>query len=238
MSADAWAPRRFWTRAEVREAEGGHAVTLDGRPVRTPAKAPLVLPSRALAEAIAAEWDAQEDRVDPASMPFTRLSNTSLDRVGPQHGAVVAMIAEYGGADLTCYRAVTPATLARRQAEAWDPLLDWADATFGARLTPVAGVMHLAQPTEALARLTDAVSGQDPFRLTALADLVSISGSLVLGLAVAHRHLDAGAAWPLSRVDEDWQSEQWGRDDEAEAHAALKRADFLRAERMLALLDD
>ncbi|WP_118133764.1 ATP12 family chaperone protein [Oceanicella sp. SM1341] len=234
--SSAWAPKRFWKAAGVAEAEGGHAITLDGRPVRTPAKAALVLPTRALAEAVAAEWDAQGETVDPASMPLTRLSNTTLDRVGPAHDEVALMVAEYGGTDLLCYRAESPEALAARQAAAWDPLLDWAEATYGARLAPVAGVMHVAQPPEALARLAAAVAGHPPFRLTALADLVSLSGSLVIGLAVAEGHLSAEAAWPLSRIDEDWQSEQWGSDDEAEAQAALKRADFLRAEHMLALL--
>jgi chaperone required for assembly of F1-ATPase len=232
---NAWAARRFWTTASVVPVDAGFAVHLDARPVRTPLKAPLVLPTRALAEAIAEEWQAVDGRVDPSRMPFTRMANSAIDKVAPQFGAVAAMLAEYGGSDLLCYRAEGPEPLARRQAEAWDPLLAWADETLSAPLVATAGVMHIAQPEASLAALSAAVHGLSPFALTAFHDLVAVSGSLVLALAIIRGRLRAEAAWNLCRIDEDWQAEEWGEDEEATEVARLKQADFLRADRFLAL---
>lgn len=226
-----WKARRFWKSAQVAEADAGYAVELDGRPVRTPAKAPLVLPSRAMAEAVAAEWDAQEGEIRPATMPVTRAANAAIDRVVPQRAEVAAMIAAYGDSDLTCYRAETPQELAERQAAAWDPLLDWAEATFGARLVPVAGVMYTPQHAQALRRLAEPVEAMDPFRLTAFHDLVGLSGSLVIGLAAIHEVAEIGTLWRLSRVDETWQEEQWGVDADARAQAAAKESEFRAAKR-------
>jgi chaperone required for assembly of F1-ATPase len=226
-----WKAKRFWTDVSVARAGTGWQVLLDSRPVRTPGKAPLDLPTRAMAEAMAEEWAAQEGDIAPLTMPVTRSANSAIDRVVPQKAEVAAMLAAYGETDLLCHRADSPAALARRQSEGWDPLLDWAAGTFGARLVPVAGVLPGAQPEEALGRLSDAVDGMDAFRLTAFHDLVTLSGSLVLGLAVAHGRLDAAEAWRLSRIDEDWQIEQWGEDDEASALAAHKFAQFLHADR-------
>ncbi len=232
-----WAPKRFWKETRADACEGGFTVYLDTRTVRTPAKAPFTLPTLALAEACAAEWDAQEAQIDPAAMPFTRTANSALDKVAVQHDEVAEMIAAYGDSDLTCYRADAPVELVARQAEAWDPLLDWAGEAFGARLKPRTGIMHAPQDAEALARLRAEVSSLDAFRLAAFHDLVSLSGSLVIGLAVAHGHLDAETAWTLSRIDEDWQAEQWGEDEEAAEHAALKRQAFLDAALFFRLAD-
>ncbi|KUF12496.1 ATP12 family chaperone protein [Pseudoponticoccus marisrubri] len=231
-----WAPKRFWKAATVETAPSGYTVLLDGRGVRTPAKTPLEVPTEALAREIAAEWDAQEDRIDPRTMPFTRMSNSALDKVRPQRAAVADMLAAYGDSDLLCYRADSPEGLVARQAQGWDPLLDWAHQTYGARLLPVAGVMHQPQDEAALARLSDEVHGFDPFALAAVHDLVSISGSLVLALAVTRGARDAAQAWDLSRIDETWQQEQWGVDEEAAEVAALKRAEFLQAERFYRLV--
>lgn len=224
-----WAPKRFWQDAEVSPADNGYAVTLDGRGVKTPAKTSLVVPTEALAREIAAEWAAQEDRINPATMPFTRMANSALDKVAPQHAAVADMLAAYGDSDLLCYRADHPEGLVARQAEAWEPLLDWADETFGARLVPVIGVMHVAQDSAALARLTAEVHGQSAFALAAFHDLVSMSGSLVLALAVIRGACAPAEAWALSRIDETWQEEQWGVDEDAAKIAQRKRDEFLHA---------
>lgn len=227
----AWAPKRFWTSAEVTEAPGGFAVTLDGRQVKTPAKAPLVVPSRALAEAIAREWQAQDEKIDPATMPVTRGANAAIDKVRPQHAEVAALIADYGGTDLLCYRAEAPRELVARQSAHWDPLLDWAEAALGARLAVTQGVVPVAQPEATLAALSARVAAMDEWQLAALHDLVGLTGSLVLGLAVAEGRLTADEAWTIAQIDEAWQAEQWGADDEAAAHADRKRAALLDAER-------
>lgn len=230
-----WAPRRFWTAASVVPTEGGFAVHLDGRPVRTPLKAPLVLPTRALAEEVTAEWQRVEGKVDPSVMPFTRMANSAIDKVAPQFDAVAEMLAEYGGSDLTCYRAEQPEDLVARQSEGWDPLLAWAAATLAAPLHPTVGVMHREQPAASLAALSAAVHALTPFQLAAFHDLVALSGSLVLALAVTRGRLTAEEAWALSRIDETWQIEEWGEDEEAAEMAARKHADFLQADRFFTL---
>ncbi|MFT6533237.1 MAG: chaperone required for assembly of F1-ATPase [Limimaricola cinnabarinus] len=231
-----WKAKRFWKEANVAPAEGGWQVLLDARPVRTPAKAPLVLPTQALAEALAAEWQAQEERIDPGSMPLTRTANSALDKVAVQRAEVAQMLAAYGGSDLLCYRAERPAELIARQASEWDSLLDWAEERHGARLVTATGVMPVAQDAAALERLAAPVFAMEPFALAAFHDLVALSGSLVLALAVVERRLEPQEAWRLSRLDEDWQIEQWGDDEEAEAMARVKRAAFLDAARFWALL--
>ena len=224
-----WAPKRFWQAASTQAVEDGFGVTLDGRPVRTPAKQPLVVPSLPLAQIIAAEWDAQDQTIRPETMPFTRSANSAIDRVAPQRSEVVDIIAAYGDADLLCYRAPQPQALVERQAAEWDPLLAWSAATLGAHLLPRVGVMHAQQPPETLAVLHDHVRGLDPFVLTALHDLVALSGSLVLGFAVLRAHVRPDEAWRLSRIDEDWQIALWGADEEAIEITARKKTDFLHA---------
>jgi chaperone required for assembly of F1-ATPase len=224
-----WKAKRFWKETAVEPVGGGFTVTLDGRPVRTPAKAPFVLPTRAMAEAAAAEWEAQEGEIRPETMPVTRMANSAIDTVADSHAEVVAIVAAYGETDLTCYRAEAPAELVALQAAGWDPLLDWAEAALDARLRPVAGVMHLTQEAAVLERLAAEVAAFDPFALAAFHDLVALSGSLVIGFAAARGHMEAEALWALSRLDEDWQAEQWGLDEEAAEHAALKRKAFLDA---------
>lgn len=218
-----WTPKRFWTAATVEPCEGGFTIRLDGRAVKTPAKAALVVPSRALAERIAAEWDAQDGVVRPETMPATRTANSAIDKVRPQFTEVAEMLAEYGGSDLLCYRAEGPEALVARQEAGWDPLLAWAHGRYGAPLVATAGVMHIPQPPGSLAALRAAVFARDEFRLAALHDLVAITGSLVLGLAVAEGRIGAGEAFDLSRIDEHWQIEQWGEDAEAAAAEAVKR---------------
>ncbi|MGH1413987.1 MAG: ATP12 family chaperone protein [Pelagimonas sp.] len=230
-----WAPKRFWKAAEVVETADGFAVTLDGRTIKTPAKTPLVVPTRGLAEAIAAEWDAQEDKVDPATMPFTRMSNSALDKVATQFAEVADMLAAYGDTDLLCYRADSPAELAARQAEKWDPVLDWAAETLGARLETRAGIMHAPQDRAALETLTKKVHQFTSFQLAAFHDLVSMTGSLILGFAATYRLHSAETLWDLSRLDETWQEEQWGEDDEATALANRKKGELVFADQFYQL---
>lgn len=230
-----WAAKRFWDKVSVEATDGGFAVQLDGRAVRTPQKTLVAMPSEAMAQAVAMEWDAQGEKIDPLSMPVTRAANAALDKVTPQHGEVVDMLAAYGDSDLLCYRADSPEGLVAKQAAGWDPLVDWSATDLGAPLQLRTGIMHVPQAPESLATMHGHVAAFDPFRLTAFHDLVSITGSLILGLAVTRGRLEATAAWNLSRIDEDWQISQWGEDEEAAEQAALKRRDLLAAERFFAL---
>ncbi|KIC15262.1 MULTISPECIES: ATP12 family chaperone protein [unclassified Leisingera] len=226
-----WAQKRFWKAVTVAEAAEGFEVELDGRRVKTPAKAPLMVPTREMAEAIAAEWDAQTESVNPNSMPCTRSANAAIDKVTHQHSEVAAMLAEYGDSDLLCYRADSPVELAARQAAEWDPVLDWAEAELGVRLLPRTGVLHQPQEPAALAVLAEKTRAMTPFQLAAFHDLVGISGSLILGFAAASGWRSAEEIWLLSRLDERWQEEQWGEDEEAQAAAEVKRQEFLHAKR-------
>lgn len=231
-----WAAKRFWTLTGISAVKDGYGVRLDGRPIRTPAKVPLILPTRALAEAIAREWDAQEDVIDPNSMPLTRAANSAIDKVTPQYDSVAGIVSAYGDSDLLCYRAEAPEALQQRQAAAWDPLLRWANDTYDAPLTVTGGVMHVGQAKDSLARLDAAVRAFSPWELTALHDLVALSGSLVIGLAAAAGAVPAPELWEHSRIDEDWQQEQWGVDEEAAEQAQLRQQGFLQAMHFLELV--
>ncbi|WP_076447407.1 ATP12 family chaperone protein [Roseivivax lentus] len=227
----AWAMKRFWTEARSEKTEEGWRVLLDDRPIRTPAKAPLIVPHAAFADAIAAEWDKQEEAIDPSVMPVTRSANAAIDKVRHQHAEVADMLAAYGDSDLLCYRAETPADLVARQAAIWDPYLDWAADALAARLQPRTGIMHAAQDPATLARLREKVHAMDAFGLAAFHDLVSLTGSLVLGFAATHGFAPE-PVWAASRLDEDYQAELWGEDEEAAEMAAHKRAAFLDAGRV------
>lgn len=230
-----WRPKRFWKSVSVEPAEEGFGVALDGRPVRTPAKAALILPTRAMAEAVAGEWQGVEGEIRPETMPVTRRANAAIDKVAPQFDEVAEMIAAYGGSDLLCYRAEGPRELTEAQARGWDPLLDWAEATFGARLAVTQGVVPVAQAETALERLRAEVRACSAFQLTALHDLVALTGSLVLGLAATRPEFEPEDLWALSRIDEEWQIAQWGEDEEAAQAVALRKADFLAARKFWAL---
>jgi len=230
-----WKARRFWDQAAIGAVEGGFGVLLDGRPVRTPGKALLALPTEPLAAAVAAEWADQGEIIQPHRMPFTRAANSAIEKVAPQPQAVADALADYADSDVTCYRAERPAELVAWQDAAWDPLLDWCDATYGARLIPVQGVMHRPQSPAALARLRQAVRGHGPFELTALSDLVGLSGSLVIGLAAAETAQPVDSLWTASRIDEIWQAEQWGEDAAATQAAAEKARAFVSAWRFFRL---
>jgi chaperone required for assembly of F1-ATPase len=230
-----WATKRFWTTTSVVAEGNGFAIRLDARTVKTPLKQPLVVPTQAMAQAIADEWQAQTGRVNPEVMPFTRSANSAIDKVTVQFSEVVDMLAAYGGTDLLCYRAEWPPALTAQQQASWDPLLDWAHATYGARLRTTHGVVHVAQDAAALAQLHAQVAAFTPFQLTAFHDLVAISGSLILALAVTAGKLSPDMAWTLSRIDEDWQIAQWGEDEEAAAFAATRHAALQHAGRFYAL---
>lgn len=227
--------KRFYKSVDIAEVEAGWSVALDGKLIKTPAKRPFAAPTKALAKAAAAEWDRQEGEIKPAAMPVTKAVNTALDRTMPEYEAVAEMVAEYGGSDLICYRADAPAELIARQAAAWDPLLDWSASHLKARLITAVGVMHMLQPEDGQAALADAVRRHDPFELTGLYDLVALSGSLIIGLAVAGGHLTPADGWATSRVDHLWQEDQWGVDDEAAAQAAYKAEEFAQAARLIGL---
>ena len=229
-------PGRFYRKAEAVEGEGGrYTVALDGRTVRTPARRPLALPTRALAEAIAAEWASQGEKVRPADMPLMGFASTAIDGVAPDRERVIGETMGYGGADLLCYRAEAPEELVERQNRAWQPLLDWCAARYRAPLRVTAGVIAVPQAEDSLAALRTAVAGLDDFALTALHNLSVACGSLVLALAVAEGRIDAATAWSLSRLDEDWQAGIWGEDPEAARRAAALRTEIEATARFLAL---
>jgi chaperone required for assembly of F1-ATPase len=225
--------KRFYARATA--GDGGE-VLLDGKQVFTPARKPLAAPSRALAEALAAEWDAQKEEIDPGGMALTRLANAAIDAVAAMPAAVAAEIEKYLGSDLLCYRAEAPEGLVARQAQHWDPVLAWARDKFGARFVLAQGVVHVAQPSEAIAAMRARIP-QDPgdikniWRLAALASITALTGSALIALALADGALDVEAAWAAAHVDEDWQMSQWGRDD-----VALARRDYRFAEMQAAAL--
>ena len=228
--------KRFWKSAAAVEADGGFAIELDGRQVRTPARADLVVPTRALADALAREWNECGDRVDPRAMPLTGLANAAIDRVGPDKQTFAANLARYAETDLICYRAEGPEALVERQAESWDALLGWARRRYDVDFACQRGVIHVAQAEETIRKLDHAVAALDPLQLAGLAPLVTIGGSLVAGLAVLELMMPATEAWEAVSLDDRWQIEQWGADAEAEAALDARRRDFLAAARFLDLL--
>ncbi len=207
--------KRVYETVAVEGADAGFAVTLDGNGMRTPAGTPLVVPSRAMADAIADEWSRQGETVEPWTMPFTRLANAVIDGVVARKDSVVESLTRYGGSDLLCYRAEEPEELAARQAAHWEPLLDWVRERFGIQLRVGKGLNPVDQPESALEKLRSVFQNCDPYTLASAHTAASISGSAVIALALVHDRLDLDAAWSASRVDEDWQIEKWGEDAEA-----------------------
>lgn len=231
-------PRRFYKEASVAEADGGFVVLLDGRPVNTPAKRPLATPWRSLAESVAGEWAGQGEQIDPATMPLTRLVNSTLDGVAQQMAEVEADTLKYVGSDLLCYRAGEPASLVAAQSAAWDALLDFARDRLGARMTLAEGVMYAAQSEEALAALASAVRAYvgegpgAPFRLAALNVMTTLTGSLILALAVARGEIGLAAAWDAAHIDDDFQMRAWGEDAEAMARREARFKEMAAAARI------
>jgi chaperone required for assembly of F1-ATPase len=227
--------KRFFEHARTNDAgEGRVAILLDGKPVLTPARRALAAPSRRLAQAIASEWDAQTDLIDPARMPLTRLANVVIDAVVDRPQPVADEIARYIGSDLLFYRADAPAGLVAKQSQAWDPLLAWAREVYGARFVLAEGIVHTPQPHDAVAAMRATIPG-DPWRLTAVSLITTLTGSALLALALAHDALNADAAWSAAHVDEDWQMSQWGQDQLALERRAFRAAEFQAAVTVLKL---
>ena len=224
-----WALKRFWSDVAV-EAEGdGFSIRLDGRPVRTPAKRALVVPTEVMAQRIGQEWDAQVEAVEPKSMPWTRSANAAIDKVADQTDEVKGYLAGYADTDLLLYRAEGPDALVARQSTHWDPILDWIAEKYGVRLVQTTGVMPVSQASEALSVLANAMDDMSVFQITGFHDLVTLSGSFSLALATVERQRDPGTIWDLACLDEAWQIEQWGEDEEAKEVADIKKAAFLHA---------
>jgi chaperone required for assembly of F1-ATPase len=227
--------KRFYARAHVAGEAGeggGFGVLLDGKPIKTPARRALAGPTPALAEHIAGEWNAQEQVIDPARMPRTRLANAVIDAVTDRAAAVADEVAKYLGTDLMFYRADAPAGLVARQAQHWDPVLAWAHDALGARFILIEGVVYAAQPSQAIAAARGTIPA-DPWRLGAVAAITTLTGSALLALALGAGHLDTAAAWTAAHVDEDWQMEYWGRDEVAMARRAFRFAEFEAAATVL-----
>ena len=228
--------KRFWKQASVEKVAGGWRILLDGKTVRTPTRAELVVPGEALAEAIAAEWSAVEGDIDPRAMPMTGLANAAIDRVAPDRAAFAANLAKYAEADLACYRAEGPQGLVDRQAADWDALLGWARRRFDVDFAVTTGITHVAQPAATVERLDHEVAALDTFRLAGLSPMVTTGGSLVAALAVLDGAWDAAKAWDAVSIDDAWQRERWGTDDEAEKALEGRKADFIAGARFLALV--
>jgi chaperone required for assembly of F1-ATPase len=228
--------KRFWKDAAAVPSEGGYGVTLDGRPVRTPARALLTLPNAALADAVAAEWREAGETVDPRAMPLTGLANAAIDRIAPDPQAFADGLARYAASDLLCYRAEGPSALVAREAERWNPLLQWARRRYDVDFTVTSGVAPVDQSPDTLVRLGQAVAVLNPFELAALSPLVTVGGSLVAGLALLEQAFDADTIWAAISLDESWQLETWGSDAEAEKALAGREADFRAGVRLLSLL--
>jgi chaperone required for assembly of F1-ATPase len=228
--------KRFYKQVDTRAADPGHAIVLDGKAVKTPGARPLVLPTLALAEAVAEEWRAQGEQVIPGAMPLTQLASTALDRVGPERAHIRQQLLSYAGTDLLCYRADSPSELVERQSARWQPLLDWAAVALDASLVSTQSLQAVEQPAQALAALGLALDRYDDWRLSAVQSATAAMGSLVLALALAEGRIDAAQAFDLSQLDENFQIERWGEDYEAAERRAELTADIGAARRLLDLL--
>jgi chaperone required for assembly of F1-ATPase len=225
--------RRFWTEVTVEQ----RGIRLDGRTLRTPARAELILPTDALARAVAEEWRAAGETIDPRGMPLTGLANAAIDRIAPDPATFAAGLACYAESDLTCYRADHPTELTVLQGEAWDPPLDWARTRYDIDFVVTAGILHVEQPAETVRRLAAAIAARDAFRLAGLSPLVTLSGSLVLALALAEGAMTEEQVWAAAELDQLWQIEHWGEDSLAFTAREDKRRDFRAAARFLGLLE-
>ncbi|TKD51296.1 ATP12 family chaperone protein [Sphingomonas baiyangensis] len=230
--------KRFWREVAVAHDAGGWGITLDARPVRTPGRAALAIPTQSLAEAIASEWREVGDTIDPRAMPLTGLANAAIDRIAPDGAGFAAGLARYAESDLLCYRAVDPPPLVARQAAAWQPLLDWAQARYDVHFAVTAGVLPVAQPPTTIARLGEAIAAQPPFALAPLSIVTTLAGSLVIALALAEQAFPADVLCGAATLDETWQAELWGDDSEAAASRAVRTREYADAVRFLEALRD
>ncbi len=227
--------RSYQSAMMAESGDGGYAVQLDGRQVKTPAGKPLVVPTRALASAIAEEWNAQGETIALASLPLTKLANTAIDAVAEKKPEVADSIVKYAAADLVCYRASLPTALIAAQARSWDPVLSWIAAKYGAPFLTGSGIAHIAQPPASLEALRSAVNALGAFKLTALHVMTTLTGSVLIALAHAGGELDTSAAWAAAHIDESWQTSRWGEDVEAAECLKARRAEFESASRFFCL---
>jgi len=228
-------PKRFYKTAEGAPLDDGFTVLLDGRGVKTPARTPLKVPTHALSQAMAAEWERQGKEIDPRNMWFTKLANTALDRVTPRRDAVIDEIVSFAGTDLLCYRAEKPAGLVERQSRAWDPLLEWAASSHGIIFRTTFGLMHVKQEDDSLAKAHEAVAQFDDFVLAGLHNAVTLTGSAVIGLALASGRLTADEAFEAAHIDDRWQAELFGQDEEEVERLNLRLSDLRDTARFMAL---
>jgi chaperone required for assembly of F1-ATPase len=226
-----WEKKRFWQTVSVNPIrEGsGYEIYLDEKILNTPKKAPLVVPTRTMAEMVALEWRLVDKKINPQVMPYTRFVNSSIDKIKPQINDIRKLIIEYGDCDLICYRAESPKELFVRQELAWDSLIKWSEKELNAPLKVYTGIIHRPQPSKSILELEKHVFHMSIFQLCALHDLVTISGSLILSLSVIKGFLTENSAWEASQVDEKWQIERWGSDTQAERANDEKRTSFIRA---------
>ena len=230
-----WKQKRFWKNVHVVPSEARYLIKLDDKILKTPAKRQMELPTEALAKKVASEWDEQVEEIDPTTMPFTKSANAALDKVSEQFEEVSSLLGEYGDTDLLYYRADSPPELQKRQKIGWDPIVKWAENTFKVKINCGTGIVYIPQNEQMFSEIRIKISNLSIFELTAFYDMVSITGSLILGLAIINGRLSAEEAYQLSRVDELWQLEQWGDDEEAQAVSNLKNAAILHSEEFFSL---
>ena len=232
-----WKQKRFWKNVHVVSSEAGYFIKLDDKILKTPAKRQMMLPTEALAKNVASEWDEQVEEIDPTTMPFTKSANAALDKVSEQYEEVSSLLGEYGETDLLCYRADSPPELQKRQKTGWDPIINWAENTFKVQINCGTGIVYIPQNEKLFSETRKKINNLSIFELTALYDMVSITGSLILGLAIINGRLSADEAYQLSRIDEQWQLEQWGEVEEAQVASNLKNIEILHSEEFFALSD-
>ena len=232
-----WKQKRFWKNVHVVSSEDGYFIKLDDKILKTPAKRQMMLPTEALAKKVASEWDEQIEEIHPTTMPFTKSANAALDKVSEQYVEVSTLLSEYGETDLLYYRADSPLELQKRQKTGWDPIVKWAENTFKVQINCGTGIVYIPQNEKLFSETRKKINNLSIFELTALYDMVSITGSLILGLAIINGRLSAEEAYQLSRIDEQWQLEQWGEDEEAQVASNLKNMAILHSEEFFALSD-
>jgi chaperone required for assembly of F1-ATPase len=230
-----WAPKVFWTTVDIGEDQTGFKILLDGRALKTPSKAEMLIPSKAMAEEIAKEWRLQEDKVDPSKLHLTKLAYAAIDKLLVQREPTIEILAEYATTDLLCYRATSPVVLADRQEQTWQPLLNWFEEAHNIRLKVGSGVMPVQQPMDVLDKCAELLKKYSHFELAAVHDLIQLSGSFVIGLATVEEKISVSDAWDASRIDEDWQIEEWGEDEEASELSETRRKAFEYAAFVLSL---
>jgi chaperone required for assembly of F1-ATPase len=218
--------RRLYNKVSVAGAMPPFSVTLDERPLRTPLKRALDLPTGALAQAVAAEWDVQTEKIDPRTMPLTRLANTAIDRVAPDHDRIIGEIVDFAGSDLVCYRTEEPLGLIERQAKVWQPVLDWARAALGAQFIVTGGIVHIQQPAAALQAARNYLAQKSSWELTAIHNRTTLTGSALIASMACDGAIPASEAWAAAHVDEDWQIEHWGWDEEARHRRNHRKREF------------